>query len=103
MSPTIRNPRRRKAKSRRQEILEARRAPAAAEPRGPCEAVPEFPALPGPEALVGRLEAQRLELLRAMSCVSRARGTIEKHVAKPPFRGQRPVSPEQHEFYRQRV
>jgi hypothetical protein len=103
MTPTIRNRSRRKAKPLRQEILKAKRASPAAEPGRSPEAIPESAGLPGRKALVARLEAQRLELIRAMACVNGARRTIEQHVAKPPFGGERPVSPEQHELYRQQV
>jgi hypothetical protein len=58
--------------------------------------------LPNREALIARLETQRSELLRAMSCVSLARRTIEEHAAYQPQR-QIPVDPEEHAFYRQRV
>ena len=58
--------------------------------------------LPSRAALVARLEAQRAELLRAMSDVNLARRTIEAHAAHPSF-GQPPVSPAQHARYRQRV
>jgi hypothetical protein len=52
--------------------------------------------------LVARLEAQRIELLRAMSCVSLARRTIEEHAAYQPL-SDIPADPKEHEFYRQRV
>ena len=47
--------------------------------------------LPSREALIERLEAQRMELLRAMTCVDRARRTLEEHVAK------------RHELYQERM
>ncbi|HYL03344.1 MAG TPA: hypothetical protein VEU54_07980 [Steroidobacteraceae bacterium] len=59
--------------------------------------------LPTREALAARLEAQRAELLRAMTCVNSARRTLEEHVAKPPFGGVIALSPSQHKSYREQV
>jgi hypothetical protein len=59
-------------------------------------------ALPNRAALVGRLEAQRSELLCAMSCVDLARRTIAEHRAIPKA-GAPPVDLEEHKVYRQRV
>ena len=59
--------------------------------------------LPSRKSLVARLESQRLELLRAMTCVHLARRTIEQHVAEPRHSDVRALRPEQHETYRQRV
>ena len=68
----------------------------AREQRAPSE-------LPSRAALIARLETQRTELLRAMSCVSLERRTIEQHVAKPPFGPASPLGARPHEIYRQRV
>jgi hypothetical protein len=59
--------------------------------------------LPSRDALVTRLEAQRAELVRAMSDVNLARFTIEQHVDTPPFGGESPETLEEHGLYRQRV
>jgi hypothetical protein len=55
--------------------------------------------LPDRKALIARLETQRTELLRAMSCVRLARRTIEEHAARDPHHPG--IDPE--ESYRQRV
>ena len=89
--------------SRRPENRQVKSTAPAVAPGQASQATQAPGELPSREALIGRLEAQRAELLRAMSCVNLARRTIEEHVARPPFGGERPVSPEQHEFYRQRV
>lgn len=59
--------------------------------------------LPSRKALTGRLESQRLELLRAMACIHLARRTIEEHGADPGHRDVLPFRAGQHEAYRQRV
>jgi hypothetical protein len=58
--------------------------------------------LPDRKALTARLERQRTELLRAMSCVSLARRTIEEeHAARDPHHlGNDPAG---QDVYRQRV
>ena len=70
------------------------------------EAGPTAPAegeLPSRQGLIARLETQRTELLRAMSCVNLARRTIEPHVVDVPVGSMGPVTPRQHQGYRQRV
>ena len=52
--------------------------------------------LPSRAALTARLEAQRVELLRVMECVNRARRTLEEHIV-------RHSTSEQHRFHEQRV
>lgn len=93
----------RTSKPPRQENRQVKSAAPAVAPGQASQATQAPAELPSREALTGRLEAQRVELLRAMSCVNLARRTIEEHVARPPFGDERPVSPEQHELYRQRV
>lgn len=87
-------------KSRRQQ---ARGAPAAGTGRSREAAARECAELPSRAALIARLEAQRTELLCAMSNVNLARRTIEEHAAYPRFAGDLPTTPEQHARYRQRV
>jgi hypothetical protein len=94
---------RRKATPPRQEILQATPVAPTAGPALTSAAPRDPDGLPSREALIGRLEAQRVELLRAMSSVNLAQRTIAQHVAKPPFAGEPLLSPEQHELYRQRV
>ena len=103
MASSVARRKRRKSKPRRPETRQAEPTAPAVVPGQASRATRDSGELPSREALIGRLEAQRAELLQAMSCVSLARHTIEQHVATPPFEGERPVSPEQHEHYRQRV
>jgi hypothetical protein len=92
-------------KKRRQHkatLAESVRANKTTGPGQPATATDTPTQLPNREALIARLEAQRTELLRAMSCVSLARRTIEEHAAYQP-QNHIPVDPKEHEFYRQRV
>jgi hypothetical protein len=57
--------------------------------------------LPDRKALTARLETQRTELLRAMSCVSLARRTIEEHAADD--RHHSGIDPDEEDAYRERV
>ena len=94
--------------SRKTPALKSRRpqprgAPSAGTGRSREASSRECAELPSREALIARLEAQRAELLSAMSNVNLARRTIEEHAAYPRFAGDLPTTPEQHARYRQRV
>lgn len=102
MASTIRKRTHRRAKPPRQEILQAKPVAPAVGPALSSEATRDPEVLPSRAALVARLEAQRSELLRAMSGVDFARRTIEQHRAIPTA-GAPPVDPEEHEVFRQRV
>jgi len=64
---------------------------------------PESGELLSRAALATRLEAQRTDLLRAMSCVGLAQRTIDEHLANPKPGGAAPVSAREAELHRQRV
>ena len=71
--------------------------------RRPATAATHSAELLNRKALSERLEAQRLDLLRAMSCVSRAQRTIEEHVGAPTAGAGAPIAERQQEPYCQHV